>query len=146
MNGLPAYIMHRKDEIVKAYISAEMDYEMRNMVILCPKCQAINPDDSSTCYKCGTNWIPKAKPYSINRISVSPLDAVWVLYLLIFLIPFFFSPIIGLVVGFVFATIFLIYSERADNSEMRSKLRKIAIVFVVLTLLFNTVVIVLWML
>ena len=42
------------------------------MVILCPKCQSINPDDSLSCYKCGMLHAPKAVPYSISRVAIKP--------------------------------------------------------------------------
>jgi uncharacterized membrane protein YvbJ len=46
------------------------------MVALCPKCQSVNPDDSSFCYKCGMKFEPKAVPYSISRTELKPSHIV----------------------------------------------------------------------
>jgi len=46
------------------------------MVILRPKCQSVNPDDSSFCYKCGMEFKPKTAPYSISRTTMRPSPLV----------------------------------------------------------------------
>ena len=43
------------------------------MVVLCERCQSINPDDTTICYKCGLKLIPKAEPYSILRTPMKPI-------------------------------------------------------------------------